>query len=139
MPIPFNKRLGSVPLTRFTGHVDSGMLEDSGRSVFFSPALTTPASGTEIDVSNVQVRTFACDTYSPPQPATDNAETKRPFLFGPPPAAPSGRPYPPDVSVPSYVPVLNDSTYALMSVKPGTAIRGELLNTTTMQLDVLLV
>jgi len=139
MPIPFGKPYGSVALTRFTGQVDSGVLESSERSIFFSPALVTPVSGTEIDVSSVQVRTVALDEYVKPEPATSHAETRRPFILGPTPGAPSPRPWPPNFSPPSYVSVMNDSLYGLVNNKPGSAVKGVLYNTSTLQTDILLV
>jgi hypothetical protein len=139
MPVPFGKQYGSVALTKFTGHVNSGVLENSNRSVFFSPALVTPVSGTEVDVSSVQARVIATDGYVKPQPATAQAETRRPFLLGPPPGVPSPRLYPPDFTIPSYVPVMNDPSYGFANVKPGSAVRGVLYNTTTLQTDILLV
>ncbi len=102
--------------------------------VFFSPAMVNPVAGSEIDVSYVAVVARVADTYgSPPRP-----DALRPFLLGPAPAAPSGRAWPPDFSA-SYEPALNNTQYGFMSNKPGAAVRGELFNTSTLELTVVLV
>lgn len=105
--------------------------------IFFSPAVN-PNPGVQIDVSSATLVARVADTYRPPE----QKNAVRPFILGPAPAAPSGRAWPPDFSA-SYKPVLNDAGYGLMNnrpdSKPGFAIRGELINTTTMEVTVVLV
>ena len=102
-------------------------------AVFFSPAIESNP-GAQVDVSLVKLLSRITDTYSPPP--SENAI--RPFMLGPAPTVASGRAWPPDFSA-SYEPVLNSSQYGLMSNKPGSAIRGELVDTTTFEVTVVLV
>jgi hypothetical protein len=102
--------------------------------VFFSPAMVNPVAGSEVDVSSVTIVAKIVDTYRSPSPP----DAIRPFLLGPAPAAPSGRAWPPDFSA-SYEPALNNTQYGFMSNKPGAAVRGEILNTSTLELEIVLV
>lgn len=101
--------------------------------IYFSPAMN-PVAGAEMDVAQVTFTTQISDEYVSPQPR----DAMRPFILGPAPSVPSGRVWPPDFSA-SYEPRLNNSQYGLMSNKAGSAIRGELFNTSTFELVVVLV
>jgi hypothetical protein len=101
--------------------------------IYFSPAMF-PVAGSEIDVARIVFTAQVADTYLSQQPA----DALRPFLLGPAPLAPSGRAWPPDFSA-SYEPMLNNTQYGFMSNKPGVAVRGELFNTSTLELTVVLV
>jgi hypothetical protein len=137
MTIPLGRPLCSIPLSELDEPPTSGLLSDADGATYVSPALG-PISGNEIDVSNLEVTVTPSDAYVRPEPATSNHETARPFLVGPPPAAPTGRYWPPDMSA-SYAPVLNDPAYALVNSKPGSAVRGVMVNTATLQTDIILV
>jgi hypothetical protein len=103
--------------------------------LFFSPALSSN-SGAQIDIAQVSLTQKVADSYRVPVSQIKNKT--RPFVLGPHPLVPSGRVWPPDFS-PSFKPVLNNPEYGLTNNKPGSAIRGELVNTTTMEVSIVLI
>jgi hypothetical protein len=107
--------------------------------IFFSPAMH-PNIGAQVDVSEMSIVSRASDTYRHPS----EKSCVRPFILGPAPSIPSGRAWPPDFSA-SYEPVLNSSQYGLMSNNPSSSalgdfsVRGELVDTMTMEVTIVLV
>lgn len=131
-PMPFGVILGEVPLHRFSGESQTGLLAGANGLVFVSPALENAVSGNEIDVDFVESRVRASEQYQPPLPPEGNP---KPFLVGPPPAVPSGLPWPPQFSD-DYIPVLNDPGFALMNTSPQ--IVGVMVDTTFLTTSVIL-
>ena len=129
-----------VPIDRFQpvnppvpGSVPSQILPGT---VFFSPAPFGLNAGAEMDLASVVVATRPADRYFAPIGQTKTM--LRPFILGPAPSSPSGRAWPPDFSA-SYEPALNDGRYGLMSNKGGSAVCGTLVNTSTMETEIVLV
>jgi hypothetical protein len=56
----------NIPLSTFTGEVQGGLYGNPDGLVFFSPALNVPAANSVIQVEEVDVCTYAYDTYTPP-------------------------------------------------------------------------
>lgn len=103
LPTPFNVEFGIVPIARFTGEIQSGILAGSMGQVFFSPALPVANTGSQIDLDSIETVVKASDSYIPQAVGSNN----RPWLWGPPPVAPPDRAYPPQYSTLSYTPVWN--------------------------------
>lgn len=57
-----------IPLSQFTGEVSGGILGSPLGQVFFSPALNAPIANSVIQVDEVDVCTYAFDSYNFPQP-----------------------------------------------------------------------
>lgn len=62
----------TIPVSRFSGETRQGLLGRHNGLAFFSPALTTPAPNSAIQVDEVKVCTRAQDTYSFPNPPDPN-------------------------------------------------------------------
>lgn len=133
-PMPFGVVIAEIPFDRFTGQVDSGILTKNSK-LFMSASLLEANSGNQFDMDFLESRSMASDAYVTPLPIDG---VNRPFMMGPPPASPpSPVPvWPPQYSS-SYMPVLNDPSFALMNTK--AQIRGTLINTTTMVETVILL
>jgi hypothetical protein len=115
-PVPSGLELGRFPISRATGEVAAGILPGAAGLVFASPALLVPSTGEEVDVDSVEIVADAGDKY-----LVDRGTNPRPFLWGPPPAAPPARVFPPNFSPPDYSPSWNDPAYALVRTKPHAA------------------
>jgi hypothetical protein len=103
-PTPLNVPLNSVSIAKFSGEAQSGVLAGGSGQVFFSPALLVANTGSQLDVDSVEMTVHAADTYNADPTSSDN---NRPFLWGPPPAVPTGRAFPPDMDPVNYLPVWN--------------------------------
>lgn len=58
----------TIPLNEFTGEVSGGLYGNPAGMVFFSPALNASAANSVIQVEEVDVCTYAFDSYTFPQP-----------------------------------------------------------------------
>lgn len=126
-PVPFGKPLTTIPLSRFKGEYNSGLLTGIAGAAFFSPALLNQNTGSILDVDSVEVRTHTADAYalqSIPQP--DNSH---PMLWGPAQGPLPVKIFPPPYSS-SYKPILNSPIYTFLKSTQRTAV-GILRNTTT--------
>lgn len=132
-PVPFGRSLGHVPLRRFTGEDNSGLLSKSAGLAFFSPSLKIEESaGADVDFDRVQVVTDAQDRYVAPQ--SSNA---RVFLIGPWSATPEDRVFPPHFT-PGHVPKLNNGLFRLMKNKSADVV-GTLTDTLTSEVTKILL
>lgn len=77
-PVPTGVPLGQVPLGRFSGEPQTGLLAGLAGGVFFSPALIQQSSSNGLDVAMVRVTAYASDRYERPQ-----ERSSRLFRFGP--------------------------------------------------------
>lgn len=75
---PEDVELGEIPVSRFSGKPDSGVLAGAGGAVFFSPALLQDNVGTEMEVDSVGVTVHGSDVYLRPQEFS-----RRVFTWGP--------------------------------------------------------
>jgi hypothetical protein len=62
----------TIPVRKFTGETRQGLLGRHNGLAFFSPALTTPAPNSAIQVDEVKVCTRAEDVYTIPNPPDPN-------------------------------------------------------------------
>lgn len=126
-PVPKNVSLGRVPIKRFSGRDESGLLD--GRhgtrgKVYFSPSLKQVSAGADVDFDKVELVTDAQDHYRVKQ--TTNG---RMMLLGPWPAVPQDRPYPPHFS-PGHTPRLNHPDFRLARTKNASVV-GTMTDTST--------
>lgn len=121
-PVPLNRSLGQVPIERFTGEDNSGLLTKSAGIAFFSPSLKQVSAGADVDFDRVELVTDAQDKRDIRQ--TNNA---RPFLLGPWKAVPEVRPYPPHFTI-GHVPRLNHGDFRLLKNKDAN-VTGTLTQT----------
>lgn len=99
----FGSKLHSIPLSKFSGESNQGLLNGALGQVFFTTGLVEADPSVQIDVDDIQVKAESAEKYVP------NLENNlRPLLWGPPLSVipPSPPVYPPVVSV-DYVPVFN--------------------------------
>jgi hypothetical protein len=130
-PAPFGQILGTVSLDEFSGEA-GGLLASNGL-VFFSPALSSPHAGNEIDVDDLELRVRVTDPY-----VRKDSANGRPFLVGPPPLVPPPSPpvFPPTYSDPDYMPVLNSAVFTLLKNKPEVV--GEMFDTVSLETTMIL-
>ena len=112
-PVPKGRPLGHVPMGRFSGQSEDGLLDGQGPSgqVYFSPSLQVVSAGADVDFNKVEVLTDAQDRYE--LKAGHNA---RPVMLGPWKAVPENRAFPPHFTV-GHVPRLNHSQFRLLRTK----------------------
>lgn len=112
-PVPLNRSLGQVPISRFTGEDVGGLLDDHGPAglAFFSPSLQQVSAGADVDFNKVEVVTDAQDRYD-----VKVGFNARPLMLGPWKAVPQVRPYPPHFTI-GHVPRLNHSDFRLLRNK----------------------
>lgn len=109
-PVPKNIPLGRVPLDRFTGEDESGLLDGhhgTHGKVYFSPSLKQESAGTDVDFDKVEVVTDASDRYH-----VKIGRNPRMFLLGPWKAVPESRAFPPHFT-PTHFPKLNNPDHRL--------------------------
>ena len=117
-PAPVGTALISMSVSSFSGEYDSGLLADADGLLFISPSLFVPNPSVSVDVDDVEVRTRASDHYD--VPAVGNS---RPFLLGPPFAAPPvGSPAFPPVVSSNYLPVFNDPGFTFLKTTGATIV-----------------
>jgi hypothetical protein len=75
---PEDVELGVVPVSRFSGEPDSGVLAGSSGALFFSPALLEENVGTEVEIDSIGVTVHGSDVYLRPQELS-----RRVFTWGP--------------------------------------------------------
>ncbi len=75
---PENVELGKIPISRFSGEPNSGVLAGAGGAIFFSPSLLQDNVGTEMEVDSINVTVHGSDVYLRPQ-----ALSRRVFTWGP--------------------------------------------------------
>lgn len=133
-PVPYGTELNMVPVSRFTGEVQSGPLAGGQGLMFVSPSLTFSSSGNQIDLDSAEVATQAGDAY-----AQDSGDNLRPFLWGPPlPIPPVPIPvFPPQFNVPNYMPVWNDPNYGFLKTTQRSVI-GVMHDTISLEDTVIL-
>lgn len=68
MEAPINVGPLVIPIHRFSGEVQGGLLGQPAGQVFFSPALDVPVANSTIQVDEVSLCTRAFDVYEFPQP-----------------------------------------------------------------------
>ncbi len=77
-PAPTGMAMGSVPVGRFTGELNSDLLQGLAGGVFFSPALLESVGGNYVDIAEIDVSARSADVYARP-PET----SARLWRFGP--------------------------------------------------------
>jgi hypothetical protein len=113
-PVPKNVSLGRVPIDRFSGRDESGLIDGVNGTrgkVYFSPSLKVPSAGADVDFDKVELVTDAQDRYD-----VKTGFNARPMLLGPWKAVPDSRAWPPHFTV-GHVPRLNHTTYRLARTK----------------------
>ncbi len=130
---PLNSILTIIPLSRFSGESQEGLLEGAAGQVFFSSGLVEADQNVQIDVDSVEVKTENVERYR--HPVENN---NHPFVLGPPlPVAPGGSPDFPNYPTVANHPVLNDARYGLVKLTNFT-VHGVLTDTLTSEVvDIL--
>jgi hypothetical protein len=133
-PVPFGTELNRVPIRRFSGEVDTGLLSGAQGLAFVSPALKFQSIGSQMDVDVVEVATQAGDRYR--QSPGDNL---RPFLWGPPllvPPVPVPV-FPPQFDAVNYKPVWNGASFGFLKTT-GRSVLGVMHDTILLTDTVIL-
>lgn len=128
-PVPYGVELGGIPIERFSGEPETGLLSGAAGLVFASPALKFQSSGSQIDIDKVEIATQGGDEYYPI--VGDNL---RPFLWGPPPLVPPVPipVFPPQFDVLNYMPVWNGSAFGFLKTTERSVL-GVLYDTVSLQ------
>lgn len=123
--VPLNTSLGRVPIERFTGEDESGLLDGSHGTrgkVYFSPSLKQVSAGADVDFDKVELVTDAQDHYE-----VKTGRNPRMMILGPWKAVPENRAYPPHFTI-GHVPRLNHPDFRLIRNK-GADVVGTLTQT----------
>lgn len=110
--------IGEVSLSQLSGEGPEELLAGAKGQVFVSPAYDVARSGNSLDLDSLEVRVVTTDSYASPDAIGPNSYNRRPFLFGPPPAVPSTRAWPPNLDPVNYMPTPGDPIYGLAASQP---------------------
>jgi len=118
-PVPKNVSLGRVPIERFSGRDESGLLDGSHGTrgkVYFSPSLKVPSAGADVDVDRVELVTDAQDRYD-----VKTGYNARPLTLGPWKVVPDVRAWPPHFTI-GHIPRLNHTDFRLARTKNAQVV-----------------
>jgi len=121
--LPLELPLHGIKISSFSGESQEGLLGGAAGQVFFSPGLENADVNVQLDVDDIEVKTYSLEMYNKKQVGNE-----RPFVWGPPFAiVPPAYTFPPTVST-DYLPTLNDGNYVFVKTTDAT-VRGVLHDT----------